>query len=47
MSDSCVERFPATVDADPYASYVFVVTDIAPVESLYDNPVPTAFPIAS
>ena len=47
VSASCVERFPATVDAAPYASYVFAVTEIAPVVSLYERPVPSAFPIAS
>ena len=47
MSDACVERSPATADAEPYASYVFAVTEIAPVESVYVSPVPTLFPTAS
>ena len=42
-----VVRSPATADAEPYASYVFAVTEIAPVESVYVRPVPTALPTAS
>ena len=52
---ACVETYPEAVDsafvcavpAAPYASYVFAVTDTAPVVSLYERPVPTLLPIAS